>query len=209
MIFRKKTDGIVSRQRINLITKEIFRKSIHLCSASIPFFLKVAYWPVIILLFSMAVFYSICEVLRLKGHTVPLITEITDAAARKRDENKFVKGPVTLCIGIISASLLFDPVSASVGILALSFGDGLASLCGKLFGKIAIPLTGGKTVAGSLTCFIAIFISCSAVCQIYGIEGCRKALIIALAGMLIEVMPLKDMDNILIPLILSKLFSLL
>ncbi|MCR5217159.1 diacylglycerol/polyprenol kinase family protein [Treponema sp.] len=209
MIFRRRLDGIVSRQRINLITKEIFRKSIHLCSATIPFLLKAAYWPVLILLCSAVIFYSVCEFLRLKGHTVPLITEITNAAARKRDENKFVKGPVTLCTGIIITALLFDPVSAAVGILALSFGDGLASLCGKLFGRVTIPFTEGKTVAGSLSCFTAIYISCAAVCQIYGIAGAGRALVIAGAGMLIEVMPIKDMDNILIPILLAGLFSVL
>ena len=31
-----------------VLLKEIFRKMIHLCSAAIPFLLKIAYWPVII-----------------------------------------------------------------------------------------------------------------------------------------------------------------
>lgn len=207
MTIRRRLNGILSRQKINTITKEVFRKSIHLCSSFIPLLLTFAYWPVITLLVLAVLLYSICEILRLKGHTIPLITEITTAAARKRDENKFVKGPVTLCIGIISTALLFDPVSSTVGILALAFGDGLASLCGKLFGKVTIPFTQGKTVAGSLACFTAIFISCTAVCSFCGIEGTGKALIIAGTGMFIEVMPLKDMDNIIIPIALGAVFS--
>ncbi|MBE6354065.1 phosphatidate cytidylyltransferase [Treponema sp.] len=207
MTIRRRLNGILSRQKINTITKEVFRKSIHLCSSFVPFFLSLAYRPVIVLLILAVIFYSVCEILRLKGYTIPLITEVTTAAARKRDENKFVKGPVTLCTGIILTALLFDSVSSTVGILALAFGDGLASLCGKLFGKVTIPFTQGKTVAGSLACFTAIFISCAAVCYYCGIEGSGKALIIAGTGMLIEVMPLKDMDNIIIPIALAAVFS--
>ena len=42
--------GIISRQRINSLKKEIFRKSIHICSAFVPLALKYFYRPVIFLL---------------------------------------------------------------------------------------------------------------------------------------------------------------
>ena len=84
--------------------------------------------------------------------------------------------------------------------MALAFGDGLASLAGKFLGNLHIPYTGGKTCAGSLMCFVAIFVSSFAVLQ-----RADAALVIALCGMLIEVLPLKDFDNILIPLLLGKL----
>ena len=152
-------NGITYKQYLNDIVKELFRKSIHLCSALIPFALHLAYWPVLILLTLVVILYTISEFARLHGKTVPIISTITTTAARKRDENKFVLGPVTLSCGIIICALLWKPQPASIGIYALAFGDGLASLSGKLFGKIKIPLTQGKTVAGSLTCFTAVFLS--------------------------------------------------
>ena len=95
------TYGIVSQQRKNSLIKELFRKSIHICSSLVPFLLKLAYWPVVILLIFAVVFYSLSEFLRLRGISIPVVAKITEIAARKRDENKFVLGPVTLVIGIL------------------------------------------------------------------------------------------------------------
>ena len=131
--------GIVERQRLNAIFKELFRKSIHICSSLVPFFLKLAYWPVIGLLIAAVVLYTISEILRSHNIEIPLISKITEIAARKRDENHFVLGPVTLVCGILAAAFLLPLDCARVGIFALAFGDGLASLMGKLFGKITIP----------------------------------------------------------------------
>lgn len=198
MNFSYEKNGIISRQRLNDIAKEIFRKTIHLCSAIIPFLLTVAYWPVLIALSVVLVLYCIFEAMRLHGLHIPLISSVTAVAARKRDENKFVLGPVTLSVGILLAALLFDQQSARIAIFALAFGDGLASLAGKLFGRAHIPCTSGKTAAGSLTCFAAIFISSFLVCG-----SAKSALILASIGMFMEVLPLKDFDNVLIPLVIG------
>ena len=186
--------GIIERQRLNAIIKELFRKSIHICSSFVPLFLSFAYWPVICLLVLAVVVYTVSEILRARGINIPLISKITEIAARKRDENRFVLGPVTLVCGILAAALLLPLDCARVGIFALSFGDGLASLMGKLFGKIPIPGAHGKTVAGSLTCFIAVFVSTFCCCQ-----NCLLSLIVATCAMFIEVLPLADFDNLIIP----------
>lgn len=187
-----------------IILKEVFRKSIHLCSSIIPFFLAAFYWPTIIALLIIVTLYCICEFARLKGHPVPLISVVTETASRQRDEDKFVLGPVTLVFGIVLSALILPLQCARVGIYALAFGDGLASLGGKLFGRIRIPFTGGKTLEGSLTCFLAVFIST------YIVTGLSLiSLIIAFAAMLIEVLPLGDWDNMIIPSATGGLFWLL
>lgn len=193
--------GIIARQRLNSLLKELFRKSIHICSSLVPLFLGLAYWPVIGLLIFAVAGYSICELLRLKGYTIPLISKITEVAARKRDENKFVLGPVTLVIGILIAALFLPLEYARVGIFALSFGDGLASLVGKMIGKITIPGAKGKTVAGSLACFLAVYISTYCCCG-----NCFISLIIGVSAMFIEVLPLADFDNILIPILIGSIY---
>lgn len=199
-----KNYGIDLRKHINDISKEIFRKSIHICAAFIPPFLYICKNLILILLFCVICLYVVCEFLRLKGKTIPIISAITQAAARSRDKNHFVLGPVTLAVGILITALIFPPEISSIGIYSLAFGDGLASLSGKLFGKQKIPFTHGKTVVGSLTCFVAIFIV-TFLCQ----KNCFFAFIIALVGMMIELFPLKDFDNLLIPIILSALAKVL
>lgn len=193
--------GIIERQRLNAIIKELFRKSIHICSSFIPLFLKFAYWPVIGLLVLAVIVYTISEILRSKNINIPLISKVTEIAARKRDENHFVLGPVTLVCGILFAALTLPLNCARVGIYALAFGDGLASLMGKLFGKVTIPGAHGKTAAGSLTCFFAVFVSTFCCCQ-----NCLTALIVALCAMVIEVLPLSDFDNLIIPPAIGLIF---
>jgi len=193
--------NILLKQKTRSIYKEIFRKSIHLCSALIPTLLDIAYYPIIILLIMAVVFYSISEIFRLKGINFPIISKIAEVAARTRDANKFVLGPVTLVIGILIAAIFLPPEAARVGIYALSFGDGTASLVGKLIGRVTIPFSGGKTVAGSLACFIAVYISCFCVCK-----NVLISFFVALSAMIIEVLPLKDFDNVIIPFVVGGIF---
>lgn len=201
-------DGITARQKHNILVKELFRKSIHLCTAFVPPLLWYAKTPTLILLGCAVVLYSVAEILRIRGHEVFLISAVTEAAARKRDENRFVLGPVTLALGVIATALLWDRIPAAIGIYALAFGDGLASLAGKLFGRVLVPFSEGKTVAGSLACFAAIFISCYIVCcfLVTGqVDTAKIALVVATAGMIIEVLPFKDFDNLLVPVLLGGL----
>ena len=196
--------GIIARERLNYIVKEIFRKSIHICSSIVPFFLERFYKPVIFILIFAVTAYSVSELLRLKGHSIPVISKITEIAARKRDENKFVLGPVTLVLGILLAAIFLPLDCARVGIFALAFGDGLASLGGKLFGKVTIPGAHGKTVAGSLTCFTAVYIStfCAS-------SSCFVSLVVATFAMFIEVLPITDFDNLIIPIATGSLYKIL
>ena len=191
-------NGIYLKKRMNYLWKEFFRKIIHLCTAFVPLFLHIAKIPVVVLPALVGIFYCIAEYMRFHGHEIPVISVVTATAARKRDENKFVLGPVTLVCGIILAALLWDEKYAAMGILSLAFGDGLASLAGKFLGKVKIPFSGGKTACGSLMCFLAIFVATFCVCQ-----NVFMALCLSLLGALIEVLPLKDFDNLLIPVLIG------
>lgn len=194
--------GIEFKNQLTSLRKEFFRKTIHICTAFVPLLLHFARVPAILCLCMAGIFYIIAESLRSNGHEIPLVSDITAAAARKRDENKFVLGPVTLVAGIIAAAVLWNETAASVGIFALAFGDGLASLAGKTFGKIRVPYTHGKTVEGSLTCFAAIFSS-----TFFVTSNCETALLVATVGALIEVLPLKDFDNLIIPVLLGGIVT--
>ncbi len=186
------------------ILKELFRKSIHICCSVVPWFLANYYWFTIYGLYIIVAMYYFCEIARLEGHPVPVVSLITETASRQRDEYKFVLGPVTLVLGIVLAALLLPLSCARIGIFALAFGDGLASLGGKLFGRIKIPHTGGKTLEGSLTCFIAVFASTYIITRLSIVS-----LIVALVSMLIEVLPLGDWDNMIIPTLAGGTYWLL
>ena len=186
------------------ILKELFRKSIHLCSSIVPLFFSMYYWYTVYGLLLIVTLYYFCEIARLEGHPVPLVSVITETASRQRDECKFVLGPVTLVLGIVFAALVLPLSCARIGIFALAFGDGLASLSGKLIGRITIPGSHGKTVAGSLTCFIAVFIAVFCCCT-----NCYVSLVTALFAMLLEMLPLSDFDNLIIPVAIGYVFGMM
>lgn len=197
--------GMSEKQYKNSIFKEVFRKSLHMCSCFIPLLIYHTNKTLILFLLSFVLLlYLTSEVLRLKKVDVPFVSHITKIASRKRDENKVVLGPITLVTGIILALILFPLKNASIGIYALAFGDGMASLCGKLFGKVYIPFTNGKTIEGSLSCFMAVFISSFCVTQ-----DILASFILAFFTMAIELIPINDIDNVVIPFFTSLLSLLL
>jgi len=176
------------------IKKELFRKTIHISSAFIPFFYFLYDQLVIIGTLFVTILYFLSEVMRFKNIRFPVITKITELASRDRDEGKIVLGPITLTLGIFLALVMFDYRTATISIFALSFGDGLASLFGKIISGPKIPFTFGKTFSGtfgSMLILIAVFYGCGL--------NLNQAIIIAVFSSFVEAFPTGDFDNLIIP----------
>jgi phytol kinase len=186
------------------IRTEILRKSIHLLIAFVPALAAINLGLAVGLLTGGVLFYATCESLRMEGLSVPVISKVTALAARRRDGDRFVLGPVTLGIGALLSLLLYPNPAASIAIYALAFGDGLSSLVGKSFGSIRIPFTGGKSVEGSLTCLIAVFVAAFAVTG-----DSPRSLVVGIAAMVVEAAPMKDFDNIILPVSVGAIANLL
>lgn len=192
----------VSHQRIRFrspieeIHIELTRKALHLLILFCVPLLDIAVWlPIAGLIVGMAI-YIVSELLRHRGVMVPIIAPITAMAARHRDGDRFVWGPITLAVGALAAILIFDPLQAKVAIFALGIGDSFSSLIGKAFGRLPMPLSGGKSVEGSLCCFASVLL---AVFLLTGkfLPSCIVALVTAIT----EFWPTEDWDNILIPIV--------
>jgi dolichol kinase len=105
-----------------------------------------------------------------------------------------VLGPVTLGIGAMMSLMLYPDPAATIAIYALAFGDGIASIAGKLFGRVRIPLTSGKTVEGTMACLAAVFVAT------YSVTGRPElSATVASAAAIIELAPTEDLDNIILP----------
>ncbi len=175
------------------IQTEIVRKSIHMMVAFVPLLARYNITLTFSALVAGLLLYSYSEFMRMRGVELVFISRITSAASRSRDKG-FVFGPVTLAIGTMMALMLYPEPAAAVAIYALAFGDGFSSLFGKLFGRVTIPFTGGKSYAGSCACLVSVFLTTLAVSG-----SVRVAVIIAVSTTLIEVLPSGDLDNMLIP----------
>jgi dolichol kinase len=181
--------------RLLEIRGEVLRKGLHLLIALSP---TLAFWNFDLTVFLLSlgiVVYVVAESLRLQGREVAFISLITRLASRDRDKNRAVLGPVTLGLGALLCLMMYPEPAATVGIYALAFGDGFSSLIGKLVGRVPLPFTGGKTLEGSLAAFVAVWIAVSA----FGHQP-LVALAVAAVATLLEALPLKDLDNLVIPL---------
>jgi len=173
---------------------EIIRKSLHFLIALTPAVAAMNKTATIALLMIGILGYTLMECMRLCGIKIPVISSITSMASRPRDLGHFVLGPVTLGFGALLALLLYPSNAAAIAIYALAFGDGIASLIGKFFGKIRPDFLFGKSLEGSLACFSVVLVSALAVSG-----SLRIAFIAAFTAMIVEALPLKDYDNLAIP----------
>jgi dolichol kinase len=184
--------------------KELLRKGIHLLIAFTPALANINRPLAIALLVAGSLFYLGCECLRIKGRAIPFLSRITAFASRPRETGKVVLGPVTLALGAILALVIFPAFSfieaenngaAHAAIYALAFGDGLSGLVGRPFGRLRPKFLRGKSVEGSAVCFITVFVSTWAVTR-----SVLVSLGTALVTMVVEALPLRNADNIVIPL---------
>ncbi len=183
--------GIIGEE----LQKELFRKSIHVLIALVPLLASINIGVTLALLGSGTLVYTYTEMLRLSGRRVVLISRITMLAMRDRDQGHFVLGPVTLGIGAMIALLLYPEPAASIAIYSLAFGDSIASIVGKLLGRVRIPLAGGKTLAGSIACFFVVYFITN---RITG--NPIDSVLIALIATLLELFGSRDLDNIVLPM---------
>ena len=181
---------------ITVMQQEACRKIIHSLIVFVPLIARYSYSLAYFLLTAGIIIYSWSEFQRLTGHYVPVFSEIKAKAFRSQDMIHFAKAPVTLALGAMGALALYPMPAAAVAIYSLAFGDTAACLVGKSFGKTKIPYT-NKTWAGSAACFATVF------ALAFHATGCSftKTTAVALAATLTELLPIKDYDNLLIPLV--------
>lgn len=194
----------ISRPKATSLQTEFLRKGIHFLIALVPILAKQDRSLTALLLVYGIAFYTLCETLRLNGYHIPFISGITERASRERDQGHFVLGPVSLGLGALLALVFYPDPAASVAIYTLAFGDGLASLVGRHLGRLRPAFLKGKSIEGSLACFSIVL----AVVSLLGFSM-PVALITATAATIVEALPLKDYDNIILPVTAGFVIELL
>jgi len=185
------------------IRNEFARKLIHVSIALVP---TLANWNLVftvIFLSTGILFYVVNETGRISGRRSGLISQMTALVSRPVEQG-FVWGPVTLGLGALAALLYYPNPASTVAIYALAFGDGIASIAGKLLAHRAGVKIGDKTLIGSVFCFFAVLISALAVLRDF-----RLAVIAAVTATILELLPVRDADNLIIPLGTGLVLTLL
>ena len=178
-----------------MMKPEFARKSLHLLIALVPVLagLNLSY-TALLLMVGMLIFCS-AESMRFLGFSPPIVSSITRYVIRKREYGHFALGPITLGLGALLTLLLFPPMAAALAIYVLAFADCAATLVGKGFGRHRPGFMRGKSIEGTLAGFtVAAFIG------FILFQDLRITLAAAAISVLVDLFPLGDFDNLILPL---------
>jgi len=175
---------------------ELLRKSIHMLIALVPSIaMLLGRSGVALLLMVGVLFYAFAEGLRFLGFSLPVISGVTRAVSRRKEQGRFALAPVTLGLGAFITISVFPQAQAAAAIYALAFGDSASTLTGKCLGRLRPAFLYGKSLEGSFACFVA-----SALAAYLVFSNLKTAMAVGLASLLIDALPLGEFDNILLPL---------
>ena len=119
--------------------------------------------------------------------------------------------PISLLILVIlTFGVINKPEVGAVGILVLGYGDGLAAVVGKAFGKH--KLVDNKSLEGSLTMVVVSFVVVTLILNLSGytiLTALWVAVVVSIISTVIELYTPKGLDNLTVPLLSSLLIYLL
>jgi len=133
------------------------------------------------------------------------------AMSRTGDRREILRGPLYYGIVFIIMTVIYwkDSPTGIIALMLMCGGDGLADVLGRRFSSPPLPWNANKTVMGSFGMFIGGLALAAFIVGMYVCAGVFAApflyyltplLIIAAAGMLVESLPVKDVDNITVTL---------
>ena len=182
--------------------REIQRKLVHAAGALTPLAAKGSLPITVTILAVVFCLYSLSELLRLNGVSIPAFTRVTRATVRDGEARRIAAGPLALAAGIMMSLLFFPAAIAYASILVVSLADTAAAAVGRLVGRHRIPFCGGKTMEGSLAGLLVAF------CCILPFFPPPIAIFVALCAAVAEALPVGPFDNLILPLLTGMLLSL-
>lgn len=182
---------------------DFVREDIHAAGIFMPVIASIIGVPIVAaLIVIIAAVYTASELLRLDGHSLPVISTITRHAASQTELFGFAAAPLYFAFGIVATLLLYPAAAGGAAIAMFCLGDSAASLFGGMFNK-PLPFNKGKTLEGSLAGFFFAFLGGTFFVSPW------LALAGAVIAMTIEALPLPINDNVLVPIITGAALTLL
>ena len=133
------------------------------------------------------------------------------AMSRSGDRREILRGPLFYGIIFVLLTIIYwknSPIGI-VGLMLMCGGDGLADILGRKWGTVKVPWNKGKSLVGSLGMLFGGWLLSILIIWIFTAKGIFSPAIqsyllpitiIAVVGMLVESLPLKDIDNITVTL---------
>lgn len=183
-------------QKKQVLKDEGARKFIHI---------GVAHWWIIAMVFFDNVYFAIIPpitfiILNYASYKMNLIKSMERGGKGNLGTVYFPISLLILVLLTFTDVIGASPYIGAIGILIMGYGDGLAAVIGKKYGKH--PLAFGKSIEGSLTMFIVSFVVTFVILIRYGslASALLVGLGVAIAATFIELFTPKGFDNLTVPL---------
>lgn len=181
-------------QKNGVLGDEGARKFIHIGVSN--------WWILAMLFFDNIIWASIAPVVFILLNYVSFKMNLIKAMERSgKGTLGTVYFPISLLILVIVTFLIEQPFIGAIGILILGYGDGLAAVIGKKYGKHKLMF--GKSVEGTITMFVTSLIVSFSLLVIFTPRYVWLAVLIALFATVVEVVTPKGLDNLSVPLLTS------
>lgn len=181
---------------------EILRKLTHVSGL---LFLPLLYWNPFAFASVMAAAlsaYLLTEWSAAKGIRIPFLSSFV-ADCKRPSEGRISRGAVLLAVSGIILPFLISAPAAILGLGQAYLADTLATLAGKRWGHRRLPWSPEKSWMGS-----AVFVVAATILGLFFLSA-PAALLIALVGAGVESLPLREMDNVTVPLATGLAFQVL
>jgi uncharacterized protein (TIGR00297 family) len=157
----------------------------------------------LIVLTALLVALSFAEYFRLSEHNaLSVFIERIFSPAFRGDEAMGFLGGFFYLLGAFLVTLLLPKEVAMASVSILAFGDPSATLVGKRFGKTKWSTNKNKSVEGSMAMLTVSVIVLLLYHFFYGLEvSLLTMILVAISVTMIEALPLRIGDNILIPML--------
>ena len=197
--------------KIKNFPQDISRKIVHISAGSwllFWLFYDPTHWSKYL---NIAPAFIWTFLLVIKGFTAKPDDEAVKTMTRTGDRKELLKGPLffTLVMNTMGTIFIYQEI-ALTAMGFLGWGDGLAPVFGKRFGKHKYKILSEKTIEGSIAFFIFGFLG-AAVFQLVLLNEINFVNILACAVIttIIEACSPKDYDNLLIPLSVLVYYAVL
>jgi phytol kinase len=188
--------------------QDVSRKVVHIAAGSWIFFWAFynnSHWSKY---FNIAPAFIWSILLLQKGFFAKPDDEAVKTMTRTGDKRELLRGPFYFTLVMNLMGTVFYNTSLSVTAMAyLGWGDGIAPVIGKKYGKHKYNFLSEKSIEGSISFLIAGFLSAALFNYIiFGSINLVQIIIAGIVSTIIEALSPKDMDNILVPLFICLLY---
>ena len=184
------------------LSQDLSRKMVHIAAGS-----WLIFWPLFNSMhwtkyLNIAPAFLWTVLLLIKGFTAKPDDQAVKTMTRTNDRRELLRGPLyfTVVMDILGTLFFYNP-GAILAMGFLGWGDGLAPVFGKKFGKHRYKFLSEKTIEGSIAFFIFGCIGAALFSLLLTNSiNINLILVIGLVTTIVEGLSPKDLDNIFIPI---------